>query len=209
MKPRGLAIAILVVLALLTFWGLLKRHSEEPPAAAPPSQTLAESHPEPNPQPTDNQPTSLSTPFSQGPREQLEAKAKRREVPLNLLTQQALVQMSNMEQEMSASVNRTVSFYGKVVDENELPIKDATIQFGCVVFPKSQILTSVVSDPEGRFYLASLTGAILTVQVNKHGYEVVPGTNQNSFTFYSTLPTGGFNPDPSNPVIFRLRRKAE
>lgn len=119
------------------------------------------------------------------------------------------MQMSNLEQEMSNSVNRAVNFFGKVLDENELPVQGATVQFGCVVFPQSQILTNVLTDAQGTFALGGLTGAILTVQINKQGYKEAPQTNHNSFNYYSPLPSGGFKPDSNNPVIFRVRKKAE
>src|SRR5262245_53430313 len=126
MKPKAFAIALLAMLALLAVSGLLKRHSEKPAVVAS-SQKVAEPHHEPDPPRRDSLPAGVSTHLSQDPREQVEAIAKINGVGLNMLTQEASLQMSNMEHEMSSSVNRPMCFYGKVIDENELPVKDATV----------------------------------------------------------------------------------
>ncbi len=111
-----------------------------------------------------------------------------------------------MENETSNTVNRTIEFYGKAVDENGVPLSGANVYFGCIIYPENHFATNVLTDAQGMFSFGSVMGAILNVQVSKTGYEEVQGTNQNRFTYYS--PTGGgFTPDSNNPVIFHLRKK--
>ncbi|HEV2208588.1 MAG TPA: carboxypeptidase-like regulatory domain-containing protein [Verrucomicrobiae bacterium] len=138
--------------------------------------------------------------------EQLDELARRRGVPLSILTQQALAQWSNAMNQAAQEINRPIDFYGKAVDEKGEPLSGANVRFGCLVFPENHFMTNAVTDAQGLFSLTGVTGAVLNVRVSKEGYEVVPGTNQNSFAYSS--PTGaGFYPDPNNPVTFYLRKK--
>jgi hypothetical protein len=133
--------------------------------------------------------------------------SRERGVPLNVLTQQALAQWTDAVQQMSQQVNQPIEFYGKAVDNEGEPLRDALVHFGSVVFPETHFETNVLTDAGGMFALTGITGAVLTVQVSKEGYEELPGTNQNSFTYYSLSTLGGFHPDQRNPVIFHLRKK--
>ncbi len=108
---------------------------------------------------------------------------------------------------MSQEVNRPIEFYGKAVDENGLPLKSATVEFSCVIFPEGYFGTNIPTDAKGLFTLNNVTGAALTVLVSKEGYEEVPDTNQNRFMFHSALGFKGFQPDSNNPVIFHLLKK--
>lgn len=138
--------------------------------------------------------------------ERLEELARRRGVPLNVLTQQALAQWSNAMSGAAQDMNRPIEFYGKAVDEKGDPLSGATVRFGCVVFPENHFTTNAVTDAQGMFSLTGVTGAVLNVRMSKEGYEEVQGTNQSSFAYYSLGGTG-FYPDPNNPVIFYLRKK--
>jgi hypothetical protein len=138
--------------------------------------------------------------------ERLEELARRKGVPLNVLTQQALAQWSNAMSGAAQEMNRPIDFYGKAVDEKGEPLNGANVRFGCLVFPENHFTTNAVTDTQGNFALTGVTGVALNVRVNKEDYEEVQGTNQNSFAYYS--PTGaGFYPDPRNPVVFHLRKK--
>jgi len=179
------------------------------------STTTATSRPPPRPW----QPQKQNVPDAQGNwaseplppgsnlQDQLEELARRRGVPLNVLTQQAAAQWSNAVQQMAQDVNRTIDFHGKVVDESDHAIVGANVDFGCVQFPETHFATNAQTDALGLFELHGVSGAILTVRVSKQGYEEISGTNQITFSYYSPLPTGGFKPDPNNPVVFHLRKK--
>lgn len=138
--------------------------------------------------------------------ERLNELARRRGVPLNVLTQQALEQWSNAVQEMSQQMNRPIEFYGKAVKENGEPLRGAKVNFSCFSFPEKRLVTNAVTDDQGLFLLTGVSGATLIVRVSNMDYEELQGTNQNNFNYYS--PTGaGFSPDPSNPIIFYVRKK--
>ena len=111
-----------------------------------------------------------------------------------------------MWEEIRRTINRPIEFYGKVVDETGTPLAGATVTFGWVVYPEDVMHTNVLADPEGFFALNNATGATLYVSVTKDGY--VQGTNQGRFDFHS-LPDASFQPDPNNPVVFRLLKRVE
>ena len=136
----------------------------------------------------------------------LEEFARQRGVPLNVLTQQAIVEWSNMWQSVRQTVNRPIEFYGKVVDENGMPLEGVEVGFSCLGYPEDYFTTNVLSAKDGVFLLKNVTGAALDVQVSKEGYEEMQGSNQVRFMYYSTQ---SFRPDQNNPVVFYLRKKVE
>jgi len=110
-------------------------------------------------------------------------------------------------QEMRQTVNRPIEFYGKVVDENGLPVQGATVEFSCVVYPEDEFRTNTLTGANGMFALNNVTGAVMFVHANKDGYEEMKGTNQNRFEYYSIPGFEGFRSDPYNPVVFHLQKK--
>jgi hypothetical protein len=139
--------------------------------------------------------------------ERLEELARHSGVPLNVLTQQALVQLSNIWQEARQTVNRPIEFYGKAVDEKGEPLAGARVEFNCQGYPDEYQTTNVLTASDGTFGLTGQTGMLLHVHLAIEGYEEVAGTNQNKFMYYSPSPTAGFKPDPNNPVVFYLRKR--
>jgi hypothetical protein len=138
---------------------------------------------------------------------QLEELSRRRGVPLNVLTQEAIAQFSNVLQEISQKVNRRIEFYGKAVDETGAALAGARADFSGQGYPEGYWTTNLLTGSDGTFALTGPTGALLLIHVAMNGYEEVPGTNQNQFMYYSPLPGGGFKPDQSSPVVFRLHKK--
>ena len=234
MKARVLLV-VLVAAVLVLLAARLVRPTPQTAPNNPPANTVAEASnptpgsqvdsegtrtttPQPPPRPRQSQRQNVpdaqgnwaSEPLPPGSnlQERLEELARRKGVPLNVLTQQALAQWSNAMSEAGQEMNRPIDFYGKAVDEKGEPLSGANVRFGCVVFPEKHFTTNAVTDVQGMFALTGVTGAVLNVRVNKEGYEEVQGTNQNSFAYYS--PTGtGFYPDPNNPIIFQLRKKEQ
>lgn len=135
--------------------------------------------------------------------ERLEEFARQKGVPLNVLTQQAATQISNV---FSQELNRSIEFYGKAVDENGVPLEGVRATISCLIFPEKQFVTNVVTDSNGFFALRGVSGQALMLALAKESYEEVPGTNQNQFVYYGVV--NGFQPDSNNPVVFRLRKKA-
>jgi hypothetical protein len=233
MKARALLI-VLVAVGLVLLAIRLHRHTPQTAADNPPTNMVAQAATPtpgsqvdsgrttatiPQPVPMPGQPQRQNTPDAQGNwasdplppgsnlQERLEQLERRRGVPLNVLTQQALAQWSNAMSEAGQEMNRPIDFYGKVVDERDEPLSGANVRFGCVVFPEKHFTTNAITDKHGTFALTGVTGVVLNVIVSKEGYEEIQGTNQNSFAYYA--PTGaGFTPDPNNPVFFHLRKKA-
>jgi hypothetical protein len=123
----------------------------------------------------------------------------------NSITQKALMFWTNAILEMSNTINQPVTFFGKVVDENEAPLKGATVKLTCFIYPEKSSDTNVATGDEGLFAVSNLNAAILIVHAAKEGYRDIPKTNQLSFNYYSP-GGGGFRSDPNNPVVFRLRK---
>jgi hypothetical protein len=201
-----LVILVVCTVGLLAVWWFGRTPTQLPPKET--GQTTTEDLPKPKlgaakknnvVREFDKTSKSLSV------QERLEELARNRGVSLNVLTQEMIVQVSNMVQEMSQTVNRPIEFYGKVVDGSETPMEAAKVEFGCVVYPEGSFNTNGLSDASGFFGLSSVTGAVLFVNVSKEGY--VQGTNQNRFEYYSPGDLGSFRPDSNNPVIFHLQRK--
>src|SRR3954467_5313360 len=63
----------------------------------------------------------------------------------NSITQKALMFWTNAIPEMSNTINQPVTFFGKVVDENEAPLKGATVKLTCVIFPEKSSETTVAT----------------------------------------------------------------
>jgi len=131
----------------------------------------------------------------------------RRGFSLTVLTQQMLTQLSNMTHEASQQINQKIDFYGKVVDESEAPLPGSTVEFHGIAFPEAEFRTNVVSGADGKFFVGGITGVTVFVRVNREGYEEIRGTNKNKFVFQSPMPPDGFQSDPDNPIVFRLRKK--
>ena len=135
--------------------------------------------------------------------ERLEEFARRRGVPVNVLTQQIMEVWSNA---WSEHLNGTIEFYGEALDETGAPLKGATAKIRCLIFPEKLFLTNVPTDANGLFVLEGLTGQALTAAVTKEGYEEVPGTNENHFDYYGVANC--LRPNRDKPVVFRLRKKS-
>ena len=220
----NILLAVVVAAALALLLVSLFRPAPQSNLQKPAPDTLAEaSHPTPNTQaetqraPRSPQPQRQSTPDApanwaleplppgRNLQEQLQELARRKGVPLNVLTQQALAQWSNMLQETSRQMNSTMDFYGKAVDEKGLPLAAARAEFGCHGVPEEYFATNVLSDVNGLFALNNVTGRVIFVRVSKPGYLEVPGTNQNRFSYDALLGPSAFQADSNNPVVFRLK----
>jgi hypothetical protein len=98
-----------------------------------------------------------------------------------------------------------IEFYGKVVDEAENAISGAQVNFACndlssdgTSYYKAQ------SDAQGAFSINGIKGKLLTAHVSKEGYY---SSKRDNDSFYYAGQDVNFAPDPSNPVVFHLRKK--
>jgi hypothetical protein len=107
----------------------------------------------------------------------------------------------------SNQVQRPIVFYGKVVDENEQPVQAANVSFSWgQLVPEKSFETNAITDSDGLFSIAGLTGAFLGVHVEKSGYYAVK-TNQSHFQYWGISDSTAFQPDKNSPVVFHLRKK--
>jgi hypothetical protein len=118
--------------------------------------------------------------------------------------------LSNAVRNWSEKVHGQIQFYGKVVDENNLPVENADVEFVWSHFsplPEGTPHTNTLSNHDGLFSLGGVVGNTLDVSVGKQGYYSVGRSDQNRYN-YSSLPgLIPFQPDPNNPVIFQLKKK--
>jgi len=99
-----------------------------------------------------------------------------------------------------------INFFGRVVDENEQPVPGARIELSWTDFsPAGSSQTQAVTDAQGSFSLVNKTGRHLEVRVSKDGY-YTPKRQQISFDYAGFWEANYHEPNPNNPVIFRLRK---
>lgn len=117
--------------------------------------------------------------------------------------------------ELSATIvrdvfNTPIAFFGKVEDQNGLPILDARIQFSAIdKFWESGSKFETHSNADGLFSITGIKGAGLTVGVSKKGYDGINGLSYQSFG-YGMPPDSTRKAPPSKeaPARFVLRKKA-
>jgi len=106
--------------------------------------------------------------------------------------------------------NAPISFFGRVEDQNGVPVSEARVEFGAVDkfwAPGSNYQTA--SDANGLFSITGIKGAGLTVGVSKEGYDGIKGLSYQSFG-YGMPPdsTRKAPPHKDAPAVFVLRKKA-
>ncbi|HOX55448.1 MAG TPA: carboxypeptidase-like regulatory domain-containing protein [Candidatus Paceibacterota bacterium] len=95
-----------------------------------------------------------------------------------------------------------------VLDESGQPVQGATVDFLWThVHPEADFKTNTFSDARGLFSLVGVNGAGLDVYVRKPGYYAVRSLDRNNFNYLKLAGDQPFAPDPSNPVVFHLRKK--
>jgi hypothetical protein len=125
----------------------------------------------------------------------------------NVSTQQMAESLRAAFNTWSNQIQRPIEFYGKVIDENTQPVEGASISFGCSqLSSEAYFETNATSDSAGLFSISGIMGSTLSVQVEKNRYYSVK-TNPYKFDYRAVLNTPAFQPDPNNPVVFRLLKK--
>jgi hypothetical protein len=104
-----------------------------------------------------------------------------------------------------------ISFYGKVVDQNNQPIQGVEIVFQWTdLSEKGTTEKTVFSGGDGRFDLTQVTGKNLgIIRMFKEGYYRVQQGTQVSFEYAAFFEPTFHQPDAKNPVVFRLRKAGE
>src|SRR5262249_33218819 len=100
-----------------------------------------------------------------------------------------------------------INFYGKVVDENDVPVPDVSVNFTWNdLSPTGTSHASATSDENGLFSLTGQHGKRLSVTASKPGYYSAGDARAASFE-YANPADGLFTPDPNNPVLLHLRKR--
>ncbi|MDB6017356.1 MAG: hypothetical protein JWR19_1845 [Pedosphaera sp.] len=100
-----------------------------------------------------------------------------------------------------------INFYGKVVDERDQPIANASAHFKWTDLSENGTSEAdAQSDSSGFFSLLNRTGKRMSVTVSKAGFYTTPSENLSSFE-YANPADGLFTPDSNNPIVFHLRKK--
>jgi hypothetical protein len=101
-----------------------------------------------------------------------------------------------------------IQFYGKVVDENRSPVRDAKVHFQWTDLSHGTSEADSVSDGQGNFSLGGVQGKRLLVRVTKPGY-YASSQNEGSFEFANPFEEIYYRPSKAKPVLFYLRKKGE
>lgn len=100
-----------------------------------------------------------------------------------------------------------MAFYGLVVDEHFRPVAGADVRFQWTdTSAQGHSVANAQSDAQGRFQLVGQHGKNLGVYVRKAGYYVPQSSRARSFEFANPADETYHEPDPSQPVLFRLRK---
>jgi hypothetical protein len=102
-----------------------------------------------------------------------------------------------------------IEFYGKVVDERNQTIGGAKTTFVWNdLSNEGSSQSETQSDENGLFSLQNVTGKILSVTVEKSGY-YSSKMDPYGFDYAAFWEENFYQPNPSDPVVFHLRKKGE
>jgi hypothetical protein len=101
-----------------------------------------------------------------------------------------------------------ITFYGRVVDQNDDPVPDATVNYNALdKFDASGSQYQGKSDANGNFSISGIVGAALSVGVRKEGHYMIDGKSANTFA-YGVGPDSVRREPPTkdDPAIFVLQK---
>lgn len=100
-----------------------------------------------------------------------------------------------------------LSFYGKAVDENNKPVAQAEVFYSWTnLSTEGSSQERTLSDANGLFSLSGKMGKFLEVRVRKDGYHTAK-EDSRGFEYADFSDARYYEPDPANPVLFRLRKR--
>jgi hypothetical protein len=115
----------------------------------------------------------------------------------------------SIQEWLERQYNISISFYGKVVDENEVPVSNASIEFEWANAKGEGLHASITSDNLGLFSLTGVKGKGIAVNLFKEGYYTSKQLNQKYFRYSDDFGRRTFSPDTTNPIVFHLRKKGQ
>lgn len=102
-----------------------------------------------------------------------------------------------------------ISFYGRVVDENEQPIVGARIYAQWSDLSANGASSEeTLSDSQGSFAITGKIGRGITIRIAKDGY-YTPKQQQISFDYAAFWEPNYHQSDPNRPIVFHLLKKGE
>lgn len=103
-----------------------------------------------------------------------------------------------------------ISFYGEVIDQNQQPVVGAKVTLSWTdLSAAGTSLRELITDEAGKFSLSDVRGKHLLIRsIEKEGYEYAV-TNRDGFEYSAFFDESYHIPDPKNPVIFKMHKKAE
>jgi hypothetical protein len=118
----------------------------------------------------------------------------------------SLTDSNSVDPRLLAQWQASITFYGKVIDENSNPVPGVSIHFRWSEKPTADGMRTedTQSDAQGLFSLQGKVGRSLTVWYNKDGY-YSSQRGQESFNY--ALGPDIYSPDPQNPTILKLHSK--
>src|SRR4030095_9451451 len=118
------------------------------------------------------------------------------------------VWLQRVQDDKKADWKVPIEFYGRVLDENSKPVPSANINFRWTnLSAKGTSTAQAVADENGLFSLAGVQGKRLSVSVTKKGYYASRAQSDRSFEFSNPGEEIYYEPDSTNPTVFRLRKK--
>src|ERR1022692_346220 len=105
----------------------------------------------------------------------------------------------------------SIRFYGKVLDQDEMPVAGADVGFkwnrmNAINNEMESGEAGAKTDGGGLFSLEEQKGGQLAVTVSKPGYYSL-GENRSMFEYAQPYSGNFYIPDPNYPVVFHLRKK--
>ena len=103
-----------------------------------------------------------------------------------------------------------IAFYGKVVGDNGNAVEGATVDaIWNDLSAEGTSSLQIASDASGLFSIIGIRGKRINVNVSKPGYDLEKTKSRISFEYAGFWEPTYHEPDPTNPVLFYLRRRQE
>lgn len=129
--------------------------------------------------------------------------------------QQASAQLTNtppakpltVEEWLEREYSHPFFFYGKVVDQDGVPVQGATADFQWASPKGNEQNASSVSDSLGLFSLEKGNGYKLLITVSKTGYYTPNGEKLTTIAYGDESGRETFKANPINPIVFHLQKR--
>jgi hypothetical protein len=116
-----------------------------------------------------------------------------------------------MERDRNFEWKMPISFYGKVIDQDNRPVEGAKVALQWTdMSANGTSERTIFTDSTGRFELTGVSGKNLGINhIYKEGYYAVNKGLQTGFEYAAFFEPSFHQPDVNKPVVFRLRKAGE